>query len=102
MVSAWGCEQRMVLGQIATDEKSNEVTAVPKLLKMLSLKNTIVIVDVLSCQRDIAWQIVDQSGDYALALKGNQKTLHADVSMFRDDPAREAGDTNTTVDGDNG
>lgn len=102
MVSAWGCEQRMVLGQIATDEKSNEITAVPKLLKMLSLKNTIVTVDALNCQRDIARQIVDQGGDYALALKGNQKTLHADVSMFLDDPAREAGDSNTTVDGDNG
>lgn len=102
MVSAWGCEQRMVLGQIATDVKSNEITAVPKLLKMLSLKGTIVTVDALNCQRDIAQQIVDQGGDYALALKGNQKTLHEDVKLFLDDPAREASDTDTTVDGDNG
>ena len=69
MVSAWGCEQRMVLGQIATDAKSNEITAVPKLLAMLSLKGTIVTVDALNCQRAIAQQIVDQGGDYALALK---------------------------------
>jgi len=102
MVSAWGCEQRMVLAQIATDAKSNEITAVPKLLKMLSLKDTIVTVDALNCQRTIAQQIVDQGGDYALALKGNQGTLHADVSLYLDDPVREAGDTDTTVDADNG
>src|ERR1700675_506070 len=102
MVSAWGCQQRMVLGQIATDEKSNEITAVPKLLAMLSLKGTIVTVDALNCQRTIAQQIVGQGGDYALALKGNQGTLHADVSLYLDDPAREAEDTDTTVDADNG
>jgi hypothetical protein len=69
MVSAWGCEQRLVLAQIATDAKSNEITAVPKLLEMLSLKGTIVTADALNCQRAIAQQIVDQSGDYVLALK---------------------------------
>ena len=68
MVSAWGCEQRMVLAQIATDIKSNEITAVPKLLKMLSLNNTIVTVEALNCQRSIASQIIEQGGDYALAL----------------------------------
>src|SRR5712671_5022080 len=87
-------------GQIATDAKSNEITAVPKLLEMLSLKGCIVTVDSLNCQRDIAQQIVDQGGDYALALKGNQGTLHADVSLYLDDPARQAGDTATTVDAD--
>ena len=117
MVSAWGCEQRMVLGQIATDAKSNEITAVPKLLRMLSLKDTIVTsafrsrhvnvpkcvtVDALNCQRAIASQIIEQGGDYALALKGNQPTLHADVTLFLDDPARAAGDAHTTVDNDNG
>jgi predicted transposase YbfD/YdcC len=102
MVSAWGCEQRMVLGQIATDEKSNEITAVPKLLAMLSLKDTIVTVDALNCQRAIAQQIVDQGGDYALALKANQATLHDDVRLFLDDPARVTGETARTVDGDHG
>ncbi len=71
MVSAWGCEQRLVLAQIATDAKSNEITAVPKLLAMLSLKGTIVTADAMGCQRAIAEQIVDQGGDYVLALKGN-------------------------------
>src|SRR5580704_8375212 len=99
---AWGCEQRMVLGQIATDAKSNEITAVPKLFAMLSLKGTIVTVDALNCQRAIAQQIVDQGGDYALALKGNQATLHDDVRLFLDDAARAGGVTAQTVDGDHG
>jgi len=92
----------MVLGQIATDAKSNEITAVPKLLAMLSLKGTIVTVDALNCQRAIAQQIVDQNGDYALALKGNQATLHDDVRLFLDDSARTGGETARTVDGDHG
>ena len=102
MVSAWGCEQRLVLAQIATDAKSNEITAVPKLLEMLSLKGTIVTVDALNCQREIAKQIVEQGGDYALALKGNQPTLHADVATFLDDPASTVSTAKPTVDGDHG
>ena len=82
MVSAWGSEQRLVLAQIATDAKSNEITAVPKLLRMLALKGAIVTADALNCQRAIAEQIVEQEGDYALALKGNQGTLYDDVSCF--------------------
>jgi hypothetical protein len=77
MVSAWGCEQRLVLAQIATDAKSNEITAVPKLLEMLRLKGTIVTADALNCQRAIAQQIVDQGGDYALALKGWRQSLQS-------------------------
>jgi predicted transposase YbfD/YdcC len=102
MVSAWGCEQRLVLAQIATDAKSNEITAVPKLLEMLSLNGTIVTADALNCQREIARQIVDQGGDYALALKGNQGTLHEDVSTFLDDPASAVSTAKPTVDGDHG
>jgi predicted transposase YbfD/YdcC len=102
MVSAWGCEQRLVLGQIATDAKSNEITAVPKLLEMLSLKGCIVTVDALNCQREIARKIVDQGGDYALALKGNQGTLHADVSRYLDDPEAETMSAAPAVDGDHG
>ena len=79
MVSAWGYEQRMVLAQIATEAKSNETTVVPALLEMPSLKGMIVITDALNCQRVIVEQIVDQGGRYALALKGNQATLHDDV-----------------------
>src|SRR5689334_21057904 len=102
MVSAWGSEQRLVLAQIATDAKSNEITAVPKLLRMLALKDTIVTADALNCQRAIAQQIVDQGGDYAMALKGNQGTLHDDVRTFLDDPARPAAASVQTVDGDHG
>jgi hypothetical protein len=102
MVSAWGCEQRMVLAQIATDAKSNEITAVPALLKMLSLKGTIVTTDALNCQRAIAQQIVDQGGDYALALKGNQGTLHDDVRTYLDDPATRATTAKPRVGADHG
>jgi predicted transposase YbfD/YdcC len=102
MVSAWGCEQRLVLAQIPTDAKSNEITAVPKLLEMLSLKGTIVTVDALNCQRAIAQQIVDQSGDYMLALKGNQGTLHDDVVRFLDDPASKVGTAKPDVDAGHG
>ncbi len=102
MVSAWGCEQRLVLAQIATDVKSNEITAVPRLLKMLSLKGTIVTVDALNCQRPIAEQIVRQGGDYALALKGNQSSLHDDVRRHLDDPACDAATSKPAVDADHG
>jgi predicted transposase YbfD/YdcC len=102
MVSAWGCEQRLVLAQIATNAKSNEITAVPKLLAMLSLKGTIVTADALNCQRAIAQQIIYQGGDYVLALKGNQGTLHDDVSRFLDDPACKATATDQSVDGYHG
>ena len=74
----------------------------PKLLEILSLKGTIVTVDAMGCQRDIAQQIIDQGGDYALALKGNQGSLHADVSLFLDDPQRAADGTHTSVDGEHG
>jgi predicted transposase YbfD/YdcC len=87
MVSAWACEQRLVLGQLAVDGKSNEITAVPELLRLLSLKGTIVTADALNCQRAIAAQVIDQGGDYVLALKGNQGTLLDDVRTFLDDPA---------------
>jgi predicted transposase YbfD/YdcC len=102
MVSAWGCEQRLVLGQVATDAKSNEITAVPKLLKMLSLEGSIVTVDALNCQREIARQIIDQKADYALALKGNQGTLHDDVRTFLDDPQTKLSVSDSVVDGDHG
>ena len=102
MVSAWGCEQRLVLAQIATDAKSNEITAVPKLLATLSLKGTIVTADALNCQRAIAQQIVEQGGDYALALKGNQGTLHDDVVRFLGDPDSTFTTAEPDVDADHG
>lgn len=102
MVSAWGSEQRLVLAQIATDAKSNEITAVPRLLRMLALKGTIVTADALNCQRAIAEQIVEQKGDYALALKGNQGTLFDDVVLLLDDPELKANTAAPVVEADHG
>jgi predicted transposase YbfD/YdcC len=102
MVSAWGCEQQMVLAQIATETKSNEITAVPNLLKLLTLTGVIVTVDALNCQRAIAQQIMDQGGNYAFALKGNQGTLYGDVKLHLDDPKTKPATQDTTVDADHG
>ncbi len=82
MVSAWACANRMVLGQQATDDKSNEITAIPKLLELLELKGCIVTIDAMGCQRTIAEQVIDQQGDYVLGLKGNQSKLHDAVEDF--------------------
>jgi predicted transposase YbfD/YdcC len=102
MVHAWAVDQRLLLGQIATDAKSNEITAVPKLLAMLSLKGCIVTADAMSCQRAICGQIVAQDGDYVIVLKGNQGTLHDDVRLFLEDPDRSSEATHTTIDGGHG
>src|SRR3954468_14365797 len=102
MVHAWSAEQRLLLGQVAVDGKSNEITAVPKLLELLSLKGCIVTADALNCQRLTAAQVVEQGGDYVLALKGNQGSLHDDVRGFFDDPTRTAELVYTTVDGEHG
>lgn len=69
-VSAWAADQRLVLGQLAVGDKSNEIVAVPKLLELSSLKGRIVTADAMSCQRKIAQQVIDQGADYVLALKG--------------------------------
>lgn len=82
MVSAWSNRNRLVLGQEATEEKSNEITAIPKLLELLELKGCIVTIDAMGCQSKIAEQIIDQGGDYVLGLKGNQSTLHEEVEDF--------------------
>ena len=102
MVSAWGCEQRMVLAQVAADAKSNEITAIPKLLAMLSLKGTIVTTDALNCQRAICQQIVERGGDYVLALKENQPSLHADTVLLLNDPACRITTAKPVVDADHG
>ena len=74
LVSAWAVGLRLVLGQTKVDEKSNEITAIPEVLKLLELRGCIVTIDAMGCQQKIAQQIVDQSGDYVLGLKGNQGT----------------------------
>lgn len=79
MVSAWAATNRLILGQVKVDEKSNEITALPALLKMLSLKGCIVTIDAMGCQTEIVRTIVEQEADYVLSLKGNQGTLHHEV-----------------------
>jgi serine/threonine protein kinase/predicted transposase YbfD/YdcC len=79
MVSAWASANRLVLGQVKTDEKSNEITAIPELLKLLVITDCIVTIDAMGCQTNIAQLIIEQGGDYVLALKGNQANLHRDV-----------------------
>jgi predicted transposase YbfD/YdcC len=83
MVSAWCEANHMVLGQLATDAKSNEITALPKLLALLDIQGAVVTIDAAGCQKKIAKQIVEAGGDYVLGLKGNQGGLHAEtVELF--------------------
>jgi predicted transposase YbfD/YdcC len=82
MVSAWATVNRLVLGQCKVESKSNEITAIPKLLKMLEVKGCIVTIDAMGTQTKIAQQIVEQEGDYVLALKGNQGNLCKDVEQL--------------------
>jgi predicted transposase YbfD/YdcC len=76
MVSAWSGANHLVLGQLATEAKSNEITAIPKLLKMLDITDAVITIDAMGCQKAIAQQIVQQQGHYVLQVKGNQETLH--------------------------
>lgn len=82
LVSAWASAQGLTLGQVAVDEKSNEITAIPKLLEMLELKGAIISIDAMGCQKEIAAQIVAGEGDFLLAAKDNQPQLVAAISAF--------------------
>lgn len=79
VVSAWAGQAGLTLGQVAVDAKSNEITALPQLLEVLDLRRKVATIDAMGCQRDIAERIVEQGGDYVLAVKDNQPTLHAEV-----------------------
>jgi len=87
LVSAWCSHNQMTLGQVATDSKSNEITAIPTLLDLLDLKGVIVTIDAMGCQKEIAAQIVSQEADYILAVKDNQPTLHTKVQRLMQDIA---------------
>jgi predicted transposase YbfD/YdcC len=89
MVSAWSSQNHLVLGQIKTDEKSNEITAIPKLLKMLDVRGCIVTLDAMGTQKEIAKKIIAGGGDYVLGLKGNHETLHEEVKLFLDDALKQ-------------
>jgi predicted transposase YbfD/YdcC len=82
IVSAWAAEEGIALGQIATDSKSNEITAIPKLLEQIDLSKTIVTIDAMGCQKDIVEQIVSGDGDCVIAVKDNQPKLMAAIESF--------------------
>jgi len=84
IVSAWAESNGLVLGQLKVDEKSNEITAVPELLRVLELAGCIVTVDAMGCQKKIAKEIIEADADYVLALKGNQEKVHEEVKSFLD------------------
>jgi predicted transposase YbfD/YdcC len=81
LVSAWATECHLSLGQVAVDDKSNEITAIPKLLELLDVHGALVTIDAMGCQKDIAKKIVDGGGDYVLSVKDNQPNLLADVQQ---------------------
>ena len=82
MISAWANTQKLVLGQRKVDEKSNEITAIPELIKVLELSGCIVTIDAMGTQKNIAQLIIDKGADYCLALKGNQGNIHEDVEQL--------------------
>jgi predicted transposase YbfD/YdcC len=102
MVSAFGSNCRMVLAQEKVSDKSNEIKAIPNLLRLLDLEGAIVTIDAMGCQREIAKQICEKKADYVLSLKGNQGTLHKDVELIFNDEGTMKDlriDVHKTVDG---
>lgn len=107
MISAWASSNQVILGQLKTAEKSNEITAIPYLLKLLDLSGCIITIDAMGTQKKIAQTITEQSSDYILALKENHKTLYEDTTRFFDniESMKKEGytfDEYTTVDGGHG
>ncbi len=104
MVSAWAYESRMILGQVKTKEKSNEITAIPELLQVLELEGCIVTIDAMGCQKPIAETIITKKADYVFGLKRNQNTLYDDVKLYFEDPGftDDPHDYHETIDGDHG
>lgn len=89
MVSAWATGNQMVLGQVKTDEKSNEITAIPRLLELLQLKGCLVTIDAMGCQKEIAAKIVDSKADYMLAVKDNQPMLASAIAGVFEEALRD-------------
>jgi predicted transposase YbfD/YdcC len=107
IVSAWAEDNRMVLGQVRVEEKSNEITAIPELLRMLEVAGCIVTIDAMGCQTEIASEIIQKQADYVLAVKGNQGNLLEDLVGYfdwalRDKLNQTSYTTDATVDGGHG
>ena len=103
MISAWAASNKVVLGQLKTAEKSNEITAIPRLLKLLDISGCIITIDAMGTQKKIAGTIIENGGDYVLALKENHKDLYSDTKAFFED-ADSQGETSRheTTDGSHG
>lgn len=99
MVSAFVAESQLTLGEIATDEKSNEMTAVPELLDLIEVKGSIVTADAMSCQKNIVQKIHDKKADYVIALKSNQPSLHENAELYFQTFSSELPSTHTTEKG---
>jgi predicted transposase YbfD/YdcC len=82
IVSAWAASNRLVLGQLACEEKSNEITAIPLLLDLLEIKGCIITIDAMGTQTKIAEKIIDKGADYLLSVKENQPQLHSDIALY--------------------
>ena len=95
VVSAWVAENQITLGEIKTEEKSNEITAVPELLDMLDVEGSIITADAMSCQKTITEKIAEKEADYVIGLKGNQAAFHNDVKLYFNDFAQDVEKTET-------
>ncbi len=82
IVSAWASEEGIALGQVATEQKSNEITAIPQLLEQIDLTGTLITIDVMGCQKEIAREIVEGGGDFVISLKDNQPTLKEAIETY--------------------
>ncbi len=102
MVSAWAADVGMVLGQVKTDAKSNEIIAIPELIKTLTLENAVVTIDAMGCQKKIVRAITDEKADYVIQVKDNQKNLHEDIALFFQEPDNAPMDCVETIDADHG
>lgn len=107
MVSAWACANGLVVGQIKTDEKSNEITAIPQLIELLCIEGCIVTIDAMGCQKNIAKTLVENDADYLLALKGNHSDLRDQVALFFQEQLNNdfkdiSVDHHRTIDGEHG
>ena len=89
MISAFASNTRLVLGQSKVEDKTNEITAIPKLLDLLLIKGAIITIDAMGCQRDIVNKIREKNGDYVLAVKGNQKDLYEQIATYFEDKKAE-------------
>jgi len=102
LVSAFATTRRLVLGQEATEEKSNEITAIPALVERIDLEGALVSIDAMGCNPDIAQSILDAKADYLLAVKDNQPTLHAEIKSYFDTAPSDKVEQSRTTEKDHG